>query len=70
MHLAHETLSASLRRLFDGMVAVHSAGRFYGPRSNYTAAGDCSMRIRFKNSAEAEVEHRIVPTLYGPFLAT
>src|SRR5713226_3561277 len=56
MYLAYEALSEGMRRMLAGMTAVHSARRSYGPRSNYSAGGQRSMKIRLSNAAEAEVD--------------
>src|SRR6201997_3008127 len=56
MYLAYETLSPGMQQMLLGLKAVHSARRPYGTGSNFTAAGDRSMKIRLSNKAEAEVE--------------
>jgi taurine dioxygenase len=62
MYLAYETLSPGMQQMLLGLKAVHSARRPYGTGSNFTAAGDRSMKIRLSNKAEAEVEHPVVRT--------
>ena len=62
MYLAYETLSVGMQQMLSGLKAVHSARRPYGAGSNFTAAGDRSMKIHLSNKAEAEVEHPVVRT--------
>jgi taurine dioxygenase len=62
MYLAYDTLSEGMKRMLEGMTAVHSARRAYGLRSSYFAGGQRSMKIRRSNAAEREVEHPVVRT--------
>ena len=62
MYVAYDALSEGMKRMLGGMTAVHSARRPYGPRSNYFAEGQRSMKIRLSNTAEAEVAHPVVRT--------
>jgi taurine dioxygenase len=61
MYLAYETLSEGMRRLLDGLKAVHSAARAYGPQgaivTNEEARG---MVIRSGPEALIEREHPVV----------
>jgi taurine dioxygenase len=64
MYRAYETLSSGMRKMLDGMVAVHSAARAYGPRGAFAKAGNQtkSMQIDPSAEAEAEMEHPVVRT--------
>ncbi len=64
MYRAYESLSPGMRRMLDGMVAVHSAARAYGPRGAYAKAGNQtkSMQIDPSEAADAEMEHPVVRT--------
>ena len=62
MYLAYETLSVGMQRLLDGMMAVHSAGRAYGPRGTFKNNDIKSMRITPSRDAEQETEHPVVRT--------
>ena len=62
-HLAYETLSEGMKKMLDGMTAIHSARRPYGvnaPRAFHT--GPSSMHFRFTETAHAETEHPVVRT--------
>jgi len=60
-YLAYETLSDGMKAVLDGLVAVHSARRPYGPNSARAQAyGPSSMRFKFSESALAEIEHPVV----------
>jgi taurine dioxygenase len=61
MYLAYDALSDGMRRMLDGMTAVHNAGRPCGPRSDWFPT-QRAMDIRRSNSAQAEVEHPVVRT--------
>jgi taurine dioxygenase len=62
-YLAYETLSDGLKKMLDGMTAVHSARRPYGLDAARAREGNTSsMRFNFSNSAEAEMEHPVVRT--------
>ena len=61
MYLAYDTLSDGMKRMIDGMTAVHSARRPYGPRSDWFPT-QRAMDIRRSNSARAEVEHPVIRT--------
>ena len=61
--LAYEALSPGMQRLLDGMIAVHSARRPYGPSSARAQAyGPSSMQFKFGEAAHAEIEHPVVRT--------
>jgi alpha-ketoglutarate-dependent taurine dioxygenase len=57
MYLAYDALSDGMKCMLDGMTAVHSARRPYGPRSDWFPT-QRAMEIRRSNSAQAEVEPR------------
>jgi hypothetical protein len=61
MYLAYDALSLGMKRMLDGMTAMHSARRPYGPRSDWFPT-DRAMDIRRSNSAQAEVEHPVIRT--------
>jgi len=61
MYMAYDTLSDGMRRMLDGMTAVHSARRPYGAKSDWFPT-QRSMEIRRSNSAQAEVEHPVIRT--------
>lgn len=62
-YLAYEALSDGMKRLLEGLTAIHSARRPYGPDAerahNY---GPTSMRFHFSERAQAEIEHPVVRT--------
>ncbi len=62
-YLAYETLSDGMKKMLDGMVAVHSARRPYGLNAARARDGNASsMRFLFSNEADAEMEHPVVRT--------
>jgi taurine dioxygenase len=61
MYMAYDALSDGMKRMLDGMTAVHSARRPYGSKSDWFPT-QRSMEIRRNNSAQAEVEHPVVRT--------
>jgi alpha-ketoglutarate-dependent taurine dioxygenase len=61
MYLAYDALSDGMKHMLDGMTAVHSARRPYGPRSDWFPT-QRAMDIRRSNSAQAEVEHPVIRT--------
>lgn len=64
MYRAYETLSSGMKKMLDGLVAVHSATRAYGPSGAYAKSGSQtkSMQINPSEDAEAEMEHPVVRT--------
>src|ERR1700751_1651325 len=50
-----------MKRMLDGMTAVHSARRPYGPRSDWFPS-QRAMDIGRSNSPKAEVEHPVIRT--------
>jgi taurine dioxygenase len=64
MYRAYATLSPGMRRMLDGLVAVHSAARAYGTRGAFAKAGNQtkSMQINPSDEAETEMEHPVVRT--------
>ena len=62
-YLAYDTLSDGMKRMLDGMIAVHSARRPYGPNAKRAQEyGPSSMRFLFDEAALAEIEHPVVRT--------
>jgi taurine dioxygenase len=62
-HLAYETLSEGMKKMLEGLTAVHSARRPYGPNAERAHDyGPTSMRFNFSESALAESEHPVVRT--------
>jgi taurine dioxygenase len=61
MYAAYEALSPGMKRLLEGLKAMHSANKFYGRRSDfYRDSG--TMRVQHTEIAEGEVEHPVVRT--------
>ncbi len=62
-YLAYEALSDGMKRMLDGMTAIHSARRPYGPNAERAHDyGPSSMRFNFSETAQAEIEHPVVRT--------
>ena len=62
-YLAYEALSDGMKAMLDGMIAVHSARRPYGPNAARARAyGPSSMRFNFSEAAHGEIEHPVVRT--------
>jgi taurine dioxygenase len=62
-YLAYEALSDGMKRLLDGLTAIHSARRPYGPDAGRAHSyGPTSMRFHFSERAQAEIEHPVVRT--------
>jgi taurine dioxygenase len=62
-YLAYEALSNGMKRMLDGMVAIHSARRPHGVNAARAFdPGPSSMSFHFGESAHAEVEHPVVRT--------
>jgi taurine dioxygenase len=62
-YLAYETLSDGMKAMLDGMTAIHSARRPYGPNAARAHAyGPSSMQFRFSEAAHGEIEHPVVRT--------
>jgi alpha-ketoglutarate-dependent taurine dioxygenase len=62
-YLAYEALSDGMKAMLDGMIAIHSARRPYGPNAARAQDyGPSSMRFKFSEAAEAETEHPVVRT--------
>lgn len=62
MYRAYERLSPGMRRMLDGLVAVHSARRSYGPQGQFKNDDIKSMRIDNSEAAMDEMEHPVVRT--------
>jgi len=62
-YLAYEALSDGMKRMLDGMVAIHSARRPYGVNAARAfEPGPSSMSFHFSETAHAEAEHPVVRT--------
>jgi taurine dioxygenase len=60
-YLAYDALSEGMKRMLDGMVAIHSARRPYGLNAARAfEPGPSSMSFHFGDSAHAEIEHPVV----------
>ena len=60
---AYETLSDGMKAMLDGMTAIHSARRPYGPNAARAQDyGPSSMHFIFSETAQAEIEHPVVRT--------
>jgi taurine dioxygenase len=64
MESAYEALSQPVRRMLDGLVAVHSASRAYDPAITGEAKyrGDAPITYRYSDVIRAEVEHPVIRT--------
>jgi taurine dioxygenase len=65
MYRAYETLSDGMKRLLDGLTAIHSAAKPYGPDAEaYGFRRDLkTMKVRLSEDAQAaECEHPVVRT--------
>jgi taurine dioxygenase len=62
-YLAYEALSDGMKAMLEGMIAVHSARRPYGPNAARARVyGPSSMQFNFSETAHAEIEHPVVRT--------
>jgi alpha-ketoglutarate-dependent taurine dioxygenase len=64
-YLAYETLSAGMKRLLDGLAAIHSARHIYGVGADNDYArmdGLGAMKILRSEAAHRETEHPVVRT--------
>lgn len=62
-YLAYEALSDGMKKMLDGVIAIHSARRPYGPNAARAHKyGPSSMRFNFSEAAHAEIEHPVVRT--------
>ena len=62
-YLAYEALSDGMKRMLEGMTAIHSARRPYGPNAARAHDyGPSSMHFIFSEAAHAEIEHPVVRT--------
>jgi taurine dioxygenase len=62
-YLAYDALSDGMKKLLDGMTAIHSARRPYGlDTGRRYGAGERSMKYLFSENAHAEVEHPVIRT--------
>ena len=60
-YLAYDALSEGMKRLLEGLRAVHTAGHVYGPKAEYFREGG-SMRVNYSADAEGETTHPVVRT--------
>ena len=63
-YLAYEQLSSGMKKMLDGLVAVHTAGMQYGLESEASknSAKRKSMETKVTSEAEATIEHPVVRT--------
>ncbi len=66
-YLAYETLSPGLRKMLDGLTAVHSTERYHAALTSKRFAGDRSMKVKFgdesyEKAMKAQVEHPVIRT--------
>jgi len=62
-YLAYDTLSDGMKKMLDGMIAVHSARRPYGTSAKRAMdPGPSSMKFYFTEDAHGEVEHPVIRT--------
>jgi taurine dioxygenase len=64
-YLAYDALSPGMRRMLDGLTAIHSAKHVYGTGADndYARLGGLSaMKIRRSDTAHRETEHPVVRT--------
>jgi taurine dioxygenase len=65
MYLAYDRLSPGMKRMLEGLTAIHSAGEIYGP-AGFAAesfrSNQISMTILPSEKAAQEVEHPVVRT--------
>src|SRR6516162_5036756 len=62
-YLAYDALSDGMKAMLGGMTAIHSAGRIYGVNPARSLAGlPSSMKIRYTEEAQGEIEHPVVRT--------
>ena len=64
MERAYDALSASMKQLLSGLVAVHSASRAYDPQETGEAKyrGEAAIRYRFSDAIHQTVEHPVIRT--------
>ena len=64
LYLAYEALSSGMKKLLDGLVAVHAAGPVYGQPGSDSGprGGKTSMKLTRNEGAGAPVEHPVVRT--------
>ena len=64
MERAYDALSDTMKRMLDGLVAVHSAARAYDPANTGEAKyrGEAPIRYRYSDVIQREVEHPVIRT--------
>ena len=64
LYMAYDALSDGMKEMLDGMVAIHSAARVYGPPndSGNHRAGKSSMKMDQTEEATEAVEHPVIRT--------
>ena len=60
MYAAYDALSPGMKKLLDGLQAVHSGARAFGPKSQYNKGRQSQMKL--SETALAEVVHPVVCT--------
>ena len=64
MQRAYDALSGTMKRMLEGLVAVHSASRAYDPATTGEAkySGDAAITYRHSERIHEEVEHPLIRT--------
>ena len=64
MACAYDALSAGMKRMLDGLVAVHSAARAYDPAVTGDAKyrGEAAINYRYSDDIQRETEHPVIRT--------
>jgi taurine dioxygenase len=62
-YVAYEALSPGMRKMLDGLTAIHSAKRSYGVNSEFARNGELSaMKMLRSEAAHRETEHPVIRT--------
>lgn len=64
-YLAYDRLSSGMKRMLDGMTAIHTARHVYGPQGRATTtygSNLTAMKVQGSTEAEKETEHPVVRT--------
>ena len=64
MESAYDALSAAMKQILDGLVAVHSASRAYNPAVTGDAKyqGEAAINYRYSDAIHRETEHPVIRT--------
>lgn len=63
MYMAYDWLSDGMKRLLDGLVAIHTARDAYDPqRLAHKYRGETNMKYTYSDAVEKQVEHPVVRT--------